>query len=283
MENLGLVLEGGGMRCVFTAGVLDYFMEQGLYVPKVYAVSGGACQGLSYLSGQIGRSKRVNIEYINDKRYLSFTNMVKDGGFFGFNFMFNDLAKNILPFDFDKFNSSNQEIVIGATNCITGEAEYFYKSKCDVDKLFKATIASSSMPLVSKEVIIDSKAFLDGGIVDSIPIRKSIEDGNTRNIIVLTRNIGYKKKKSGMSIKIAKHKYKNFPKLVEAMKKRYINYNNTLKYIDKLEKEGEAFVIRPIYPIKVKRMETDAVVLEALYYEGYNTAKVKFEKLKKWL
>lgn len=283
MKNIGLVLEGGAMRGIYTAAVLDFFMEKGLYFPYVIGVSAGACQGFSYISKQKGRNKKVNINFIDDPQYLSYKNLFENGGVFGFDYMFNEIAREKVPFDFEGYERSNQEFVIGATNCISGRTEYFYRKNNDIEKMFKVCKASSSMPLVSEEVLIDGKIFLDGGISDSIPIKKSIADGNIRNVVILTRDINYRKKKSKLGVFLSYLRYKGFRGLTKALGERYKVYNETLDFINQQEKNGNVFVIRPKTKVLVKRMERDKKKLSKLYNQGYNDAKEAYEDLLKWI
>lgn len=283
MCKIGLVLEGGAMRGIYTAGVLDYFMKKELYLPYVIGVSAGACQACSYISKQKGRSKHVGLDYVNDPRYLSYRNLLKEGSIFGFDFMFNDIANELIPFDYSAFDKSEQEFAIGVTNCITGEPEYFYKSENEYGKMFEVCQASSSMPLVAKESVIDGKAFMDGGISDSIPIKRAIEDGYHKNIIVLTRNEGYRKQRSKFSVNVAKLKYSNYKGLVKAMENRHENYNKTMDMIEELEKNRKVFVIRPTEPVTVKRIEKNRRKLFEFYKEGYMDAKNCYNKLESWM
>lgn len=283
MSKIGLVLEGGAMRGIYTAGVLDFFLKKNIEVDYISAVSAGACQAFSYISKQIGRNKKTTLTYINDHRYLSYKNLIKYGSIFGFDFMFGEVCKSLVPFDYDTFESSNTEFAIGATNCITGEAEYFYKSQCDTEKMFEVCKASSSMPLISNEVIIDGKAFLDGGISESIPIMRALADGCDKTIIILTRNLGYRKIPSRGSLKVSKGVYKNYKGLLRALENRYKVYNKTIEYIEKLEKEGKVFIIRPSMPIVVGRMEKNKNKLFNFYKEGYFDAEKSFEGLLKFI
>lgn len=283
MQKIGLILEGGAMRGIYTAGVLDYFMKQNLYFPYVIGVSAGACQACSYLSRQKGRNKRVTMEFIGDPRYLSYRNLIKQGGVFGLDFMFHDIAEKLIPFDFSAFEASEQEFVIGVTNCVTGEPEYYYKSQNQVGKMFQACTASSSMPLVAKEVVMDGKAFMDGGISDAIPVRKALEDGCDKVVVVLTRNQGYRKKISHASIRLARLRYPNYSGMVEKLKKRAEIYNDTIEYVEKMEQEGRAFLIRPSQPVIVSRTERNKKRLFDFYKEGYVDAKNNFEKMRKWM
>ena len=283
MKKVGIILEGGGMRGIYTAGVLDFFIKKNMYFPYVAGVSAGACHGLTYIAKQKGRDKDIALKFVRDKRYLSFRNLVKTGDIFGFDFIFGELSEKLLPFDYETFENSKQELAVGVTNCVTGEPEYFYKSQCSQEKLFDAVRASSSLPFLSNEVIIDGKAYMDGGISSSIPLKRAIEDGYEYNIVVLTRNKGYRKKPSKVTNKLSKLKYKNFKGLSNAIENRYKNYNDEVEFAEQLEKEGKVFIIRPEEPINVGRVEKDRRKIFELYKEGYMETAKRFKDLKIWL
>lgn len=283
MEKIGLVLEGGAMRGVYTAGVLDFFLKKELFFPYITAVSAGACQSLSYISGQVSRNKKVAMKYVTDKRYLSFRNFIKTGGVFGLDFMFGDIVKTLVPFDFEAFKNSEQELAIGATNCITGKIDYFYKSESSIKELFQSCIASSSMPLAAKEVFIHGIPYMDGGIAESIPIYQALKDGYEKNIVVLTRNKGYRKRASKAIMLLAKKKYKNYPNFLKAIENRYQIYNNTIDFIENLEKQKKVLIIQPTQPVTVKRMEKNRKKLLEFYKQGYFDTKAKYEEIKKFI
>lgn len=284
VENkVGLVLEGGAMRGLYTAGVLDFLLKKDISLPYIAAVSAGACQAFSYISKQRGRNKKVTMDYIADSRYLSMRNVIKEGGPFGFSFMFGDIVRELVPFDFETFEQSEQELAIGATNCITGEIQYFYKSKTTTEELFKACTASSSMPLAAKEVVINKIPYLDGGVADSIPIQKAIEDGYHKNIIILTRNKGYYKEPAHYSLLLARAKYKNYIGLLKALQYRHKKYNDTINFVEKLEADGKAIIIRPSTPVVVKRLEKDKKKLLDFYKQGYFDIKSNYERIKDFI
>lgn len=280
LEATGLVLEGGGMRGVYTAGVLDFFMDKNLYIKYTIGASAGACNGASYISKQRGRSKRVNIDYINDPRYLSYRNLFKEKSLFGMNFLFDEIPNNLIPFDYEAFNNNEAEFCIATTDCIDGTSVYFNKSECsDINMIIRA---SSSLPFFSPIVEIEGKKLLDGGIADSIPINKAIKDGYNKNIVILTRNRGYRKKPFSYSF-LTKAIYRKYGKLATAIIKRGEIYNKTLDLIDKLEKEGMVFVIAPKDVISVGRTEKDKSKLLSLYDEGYKEATDAYDELVLWL
>lgn len=280
MYNVGLVLEGGGMRGSYTTGVLDFFLNENLYFPYVIGVSAGACNAASYISKQKERGKRVNINYIRNPKYLSFRNLIKEKSVFGIKFVYDEIPNKLEPFDYDTFNNSKQKFLIGTTDCNTGTSVYFEKNHCK--DILKVIRASSSLPLLTPIVEIDGGVYLDGAVSDSIPVKKAIKDGYERNIIILTRDKEYRK--SPMKFKgLIKSKYKKYPNLVDAILNRYKMYNETLDYIDKLEKEGRVFVIRPSVDLEVDRLEKNPQKLEALYKLGYEDIRNNYDKLKNWL
>lgn len=280
-ENVGLVLEGGGMRGVFTSGVLDAFMEHDLYLPYVVAVSAGALNSLSYLSRQKDRSRYINVHFANDPRYLNFKNLLKGQSIFNMDFLFNEVSYDLVPFDVQAFESIKERLVVSTTNCETGEAVYFDNSGT-TENVFMAVRASSSLPLVGKPVELDGYQLLDGGIVDPIPVKKSIEDGNQKHVIILTRPKGYRKKRFRARLS-ARLMYAKQRKLITALDQRHHVYNQTMDLIDQLEEEGKAFVIRPKESNLVKRTEKDSAKLNELHQAGYQTAHAMTDALKKWL
>ncbi len=280
MDNVGLVLEGGGMRGLYTSGVLDFFMEKDLYFNYIIGVSAGACNAVSYISRQKGRNKKVNIDFNNNWRYMSFRNFIKEKSFIGMNFIFDEIPNKHVKFDFETFSKAPCKFLVGVTDCNTGSPMYFNKD--DISDGFYALRATSSLPFISPIVRLKGHELLDGGITDSIPIAKSIKDGNSKNIIVLTRHKGYRKTPMRHA-KLAKIKYKKYPKLVNALLNRYKMYNETLDYIDQLEMQGKAIVIRHSEPLEVGRLERDSDKLLNIYNEGYEDAKNSYEKIKEFI
>ncbi|WP_333860344.1 patatin-like phospholipase family protein [Clostridium sp.] len=282
MENIGLVLEGGGMRGLYTTGVLDFFMEKDLYFPYVIGVSMGACNGLSYVSRQKGRNKNININYVNDPRYLSYKNLIIKKELFGSEFIFDELPNKLEIFDIETFTKAKEKFVVAVTDCDKGEAVYFEKSECKDKDVYDVVKASSSLPFMAPVVKFQGLNLLDGGVADPIPIKKSIKDGNNKNVIILTRNEGYVKKPFKMKF-LARKIYSQHKGLADAIVYRHKKYNSTLNYIEKLEKEGRAFVIRPGEILKVRRIEKDKNKLIELYNQGYREASQCYDKLQEWI
>ena len=281
MNDVGLVLEGGGMRGLYTAGILEYFMKQNIYFPYCIGVSAGACMAASYLSRQTGRNRTVNIDFVNHPNYLSLRNMVKHRQLFGMDFIFDEIPNKHVPYDYDAFYQSKEEFVVGTTDCETGEPLYFKKEDYGNDML-KVIRASSSLPFVAPIIEFKGKKLLDGGITDPIPLVKAQQDGQSKNVVILTRNRGYSKKKSNMTW-IVRRTFKQFPNLVKAMETRYKLYNETLTYLDQEEKAGRIFVFSPTEPIEVGRVERNPVKLSNLYELGLKDASVQFDRFQKWL
>lgn len=281
MESVGLVLEGGGMRTIYTGGVLEFFAEKNVYFPYNIGVSAGACMAVSYLSRQNGRNRVVNIKYVNDPRYLSWRNLLSKGQMFGMDFIFDEIPRTLVPFDQQTFDESKEELVVGTTDLQTGESVYYSKSEPDFDML-KVLRASSSLPFIAPIVEYKGRQLMDGGIADPIPLRKAERDGHARNVLILTRNEGYVKKPTSFPW-LVRRAYRKYPEFVNTLLHRHEVYNETMAYIDRQESNGSAFVIRPQLPLTVDRMERDPAKLEALYQQGYEDAKRLFPALTEWM
>lgn len=269
-ENTALVLEGGGLRGVFTCGVLDCFMDHGIRFPFTVGVSAGACNGLSYMSGQRGRAKKSNIDLMDEHQYVGFKYLLTQGCIMDFKLLFEDFPEKIIPYDYDAYFSNPDRFVMVTTNCITGKAEYFEEKKSS-ERVMDIVRASSSLPFVSPITYVDGIPMLDGGIVDSIPVEYAINQGYDKLVVILTRNKGYRKKESRMPL--AKVTYRKYPNLRKALQERNATYNRTMDLIERLESEGKITVIRPLKQVEVGRMEKDTSKLRALYQEGYDIAK----------
>lgn len=268
-ESTALVLEGGGLRGVFTCGVLDCFMDNGIRFPFTIGVSAGACNGLSYMSGQRGRAKCSNIDLMEKHKYVGFRYLLSQGCIMDFKLLFEDFPEKIIPYNYDAYFSNPDRFVMVTTNCLTGKAEYF-EEKSSAARVMDIVRASSSLPFVSKITYVDGTPMLDGGITDSIPVRYAMEQGYEKLIVILTRNKGYRKKDNKM--RISKAFYRKYPQLLRALSERNAVYNQTMDLIENLEAEGRILVIRPERPIEVGRMEKDTDKLTALYQEGYEIA-----------
>lgn len=276
MSKLGLVLEGGGMRGVYTMGVLDYFMDHNLYTDGVIGVSAGACHACSYASKQRGRAWRINERFLNDKRYMSMHSLIKTGDLFGADFIYNVIPNELEVFDYDTFHKSGMKLYAVCTDVESGEAVY---APCiDMKQDIAYVRASASLPLLSKIVNVNGEKLLDGGVADSIPIKYFQNLGYEKNIIVLTQAKEYRKGKNNL-MPIIKRTYRKYPEFVKAMEERHINYNRTLDEINLMEKEGSVFVIRPSKPVEIGRLEKNMHALRALYEQGYQDAANHYEAL----
>lgn len=269
-ERSGLVLEGGGMR-----GVLDNFMDRGIRFPYSIGVSAGACNGLSYMSGQRGRAKYSNIDLLDKYRYIGLKKLLLTGNIMDFDLLFDKFPNEIIPYDYEAYAQCKERYEMVTTSCVTGEACY-YDEKLSPERIIDIVRASSSLPFVCPIAYVDGEPMLDGGIADSIPIERARALGYDRNVVVLTRNRGYRKPdKKGV---VPPLMYRKYPALREAIANRNKLYNTQLELIERLEDEGEIVVIRPEKPIVVDRMERDVTKLLDLYNEGYDCAsKIKFE------
>jgi predicted patatin/cPLA2 family phospholipase len=280
MDNIGLVLEGGGMKGLYTAGVLEFFMEQNVFFPYVIGVSAGACMAASYLSRQKGRNKKVNIGLANDPRYLSFRNFVRKRQLFGMDFLFDDIPNNIVPFDFDTLLNGNEQFVVGTTDCHTGKAIYYNKHEHRKD-ILQIIRASSSVPLIAPIVEYDGKELLDGGIADPIPLKKAQHDAFQKNVVIMTKPKGYQKQRNRLS-SITRFLYRSYPNLAALLEEHYLLYNETLSYLQSEEQKGNVYVIQPSSDIPLSGIERNQRRLTYMYELGYQDAKRQFEKLKRW-
>lgn len=265
-EKTALVLEGGGLRGVFTCGVLDYFMKRGIRFPLTVGVSAGACNGLSYMSGQIGRAKASNIDLMDKYHYIGLKYLLTQRCIMDFRLLFEDFPERIIPYDYDAYFSNQDRFVMVTTNCLTGKAEYF-EEKSSAARVMDIVRASSSLPFVCPISYVDGVPMLDGGIADSIPVEYAMNQGYDDIVVVLTRNRGYRKKESRHAI--LNLFYRQYPALQKAIAERNAEYNRTIDMIERMEDEGRITVIRPQKPVEVGRMEKDTTKLRALYDEGY--------------
>ena len=280
MYQAGLVLEGGGMRGVYTAGVLDYFLEQNLMFANNYGVSAGAVMLCSYLSRQKERSIRIYVDYMNDRRYCGFYSLLTTGDLFGAKFCYDEIPNRLVPFDYETYAAFPGRAFAVVTNVCTGEAEYLPMKEMHTD--IQAVRASASMPLVSRMVKINGKRYLDGGIADAVPLRRSIADGNLKNVVILTKEVGYVRRPSSAGF-LMRLRYPTRGKMVRRMLHRHEEYNEALSFLDKEEAAGRAFVIRPKKKGEVGRIEKDPNKLRALYLEGYEDAKACYPALLRFL
>lgn len=278
-EKTGLVLEGGAMRGMYTAGVLDVFMEKGITFDGVIGVSAGAITGCSYVSGQAGRTIRYNRKYCRDKRFMSFYSLVTTGDLVGTKFCYHDLPERLDPYDNEAFKRSGVDFYVTCTNLETGEAEYIQLRDmfADIDYMR----ASASMPYVSRIVEKGGMKLLDGGCSDSVPVRKFMEMGYAKNVVILTRPRDYRKatEKKGM----ARIYYRKYPKFAQRLEKRAEEYNRMMEDIQNLEREGKIFVIRPETPLEIGRMSHDVDEINRAYERGRTDGLASLERMRLWL
>ena len=270
----GLILEGGGMRGVFTCGVLDNLMDRGIRFPYTIGVSAGACNGLSYISRQRGRAKYSTIDLMDKHHYIKYRYLLTKGNIMDFELLFHTFPEQIIPYDYEALAQCEEHFEMVTTSCVTGKACY-YEEKNDPKRVIDIVKASSSLPFVAPISYVDGKPMLDGGIADSIPVRRAQGLGYDNCLVVLTRNKGYRKPaKPGMVPPLF---YKKYPALREAIRQRNQLYNEQIGLVERLESEQRLVVIRPEKPIEVDRMERDTKKLLDLYNEGYAcAAKVEF-------
>ena len=280
MNEVGLILEGGGMRGAFTAGVLDYWMARGLALNDVYGVSAGACLACSYLCGQPGRGLRVWTDYLDDPRFCSLRSLLTTGDLFGAELNYDLVPRVYDPLDNAAFLAKDANFFAVVTNARTGRAEYMRIG--DMLKDVQVVRASASLPLVSRLVPLGSGKYLDGGVADSIPIRRSIADGHRKNVLVLTRTRDYRKTPN-RALWLIRLRYARYPRLVEAAARRHEVYNETLDFIEAQERAGTAFVIRPDVPPEIGRVEKDASRIRKLYDVGYAAAQREYDRLMAFL
>ena len=277
-NEVALVLEGGAMRGLYTAGVLDVFMENDIKVNTIFGVSAGALFGINYKSGQIGRALRYNLKYAHDKRYMGMYSLLTTGDVMSREFCFNKLVYELDPLDFETYNSSDVKFYAVVTNVETGKAEYIEIS--DAKRDMEYLRASGSMPFVSNLVEINGNKYLDGAVADPIPYKKALDMGYEKIIVIQTRPADYIKSKSRLPYGLV---YKKYPEFVKTAKSAYINYNETLDLIRKYEKEGKIIVLRPSEKIKMRRVEKNLSKLQAIYDVGVKDCNNNLSRIKEYI
>lgn len=283
IKKATLVLEGGATRGIFTSGALDYLMERDLYFSDVIGVSAGSCNAVDYVSRQPGRTRDCMIPTDKEgKYYYGIRDFVKEKSLMNMDLIFDKYPKKLLPFDFETYFNSEINCQIVTTNCLTGKAEYMTEDS-DNDRLMKLCRASSSMPLLTPIVNIDNVPYLDGGLADSVPIRRAQQMENEKIVVILTKNQGYRKSVLSPTMqRVYKRAYKSYPNLIRTIFRRSFEYNKTMNYLDQLEKRGEIFILRPqVKP--VSRLERNKETLHAFYEHGYKYTERKFDDLMEYL
>lgn len=279
-KDFALVLEGGSMRGLFTAGVTDFLLDKGICADLVIGTSAGALSGINYVGGALGRTVYLNCKYCTNWHWLSMSNYVATGNVVG-SMMFDKIGKTIEPFNQKALTESPMKFVSVSSNLVTGDADYHVWHSFD-DHDMKYLQASSAMPFVSQIVHVDGKDLLDGGICDSIPYLYAALHGYKKIVVVLTRQDGYKKRPNRL-MGLAHTRYRDYPLFIERMEHRYFEYNLAYRRIKRLGNEGKIFVIRPSEPVTVKTLENDPQKLFDLYQKGYFQAALRWEKLKTYL
>ena len=277
----GLLLEGGAMRGLFSAGIIDVFMENGISFDTIVGVSAGAAFGCNYKSGQAGRALRYNLRFCKDPRYCSVRSLIKTGDIYGAEFCYHTIPDELDVFDREAFNASPIKFYAVCTDVETGEAVYHLCDKAD-DECMEWIRASASMPLVSKPVKIGDRLYLDGGMADSIPMEFIINQGCKKNVVILTQPREYTKQKAS-KMPLFRFSLRKYPNMIKSIENRHINYNQSRELVFSEEKEGRAFVICPDEPLPIKRIEHDPEVLRQVYELGRKTALRQLDDVKSFL
>ncbi len=278
--KLGITMEGGASRTVFSCGVADAFLEEGIMPDYFIGVSAGIAYGVSYLSGQKGRNLTIIQKYMNDKRYMGVRHLLKNRNFYNIPFVFEEIPNKLEAFDFEAFEAFPGKVEACVTNLHTGKAEYLEVPRRD--EKFEVLVASCALPILFQPVKVGKHYYLDGGVSDSVPYKRAIAQGCDKNIVILTRERDYVKKSEragNISIKL----YKKYPHIAEDLKTRPERYNACMEELLEKEKAGEVFVIAPKTTYGVSRTESNPDRLTMLYEEGYQQAKLQMEDLKRYL
>ena len=274
----GLVLEGGTFRPIFSAGVMDALLDEDIMFPYCIGVSAGITDGFSYASRQVERNLQILQRYRRDKRYMGAGNLLTDKSIFGVKFVFEEIPNNLIPFDWDTFAQYDGQFLVGVTNARTGQIEYLDGKQLDQkNTMVKATCA---IPLVFPAVSLNGEEYYDGGICDPIPVRKALEDGNDKLLIVLTRPKGYVKEESKGNQAAARILRKKYPNLVEPLLTRHIAYNETVQLCEELERQGKAVLLRPAGEGIIDSFEKDVSRIETSYRYGYQLAKARIDEIR---
>lgn len=281
MKQNGIILEGGAMRSVFEAGVLDFFMEKGIEISNVLAVSAGAYAGMNYVSGQKGRMVDAVIKPLEHNKYIGFSTFLKKGTFFDMDYFFDKIPKLLSPFDFETFKNSTKRFLMNTVDCDTGEG--IYHEHFDTEENFwKLCRAANSLPFISRVSQIDGRPMMDGGLSEAIPIVKALEEGWEKIIVVLTRKSDYRKRNRYFYMLMMHIIYRKYPELIRTVAGRAKRYNDSLNMIDRLEREGKALVLRPT-ELAIRNQEANVDTLMKYYQHGYDTAKEKEEEIRDFL
>lgn len=277
MKNTCIILEGGGLRGSFTSGVLEYLLEKEINFDRVIGVSAGACVGASYLSKQKGRNRKVNVEYPSDKRYMGLRHLITSGSYFNMKFVFEEIPGRLVPFDEQEFFKNPAEFDIVTTSLSTGDSVIITKKEIAKIGIDKALVASSSIPLLSQPADIGGQLFFDGGVSDSIPVKYALTR-HQKAVVILTRPRGYRKHKISSRF-LLNLVFRKHPDFLETLLKRNEEYNKTLDFCEKMEKEGRLFILAPSPEFAIGRTEQSYEKRLALYNHGYMCIRNEFENL----
>jgi len=282
-DSIGIILEGGAMRSIFTAGVMDFFLDKNIEIPNVLAVSAGAYAGMNYISRQKGRILTSVVDPMEHNKLLGPGVFMKTGEFFNMDLLFDKIPREDDPFDFEAFKASGKRFVTSAIDCISGELRYFDKFE-SIDDFLNVVRVANSLPLLAKMGYIDGVPMMDGGMADAIPIRRAIGEGWKKIVVVFTREASYRKSAHGdiYNSRVVKWMYKKFPGLLKAIDTRPATYNSSIELLNEMEARGEAFVIRP-EGITLTNNESDPKVLREYYKAGYDQAASRYEELMRYL
>ncbi len=281
--RVGLVLEGGGMRGAYTAGVLDAFLDQGVDFQYVIGVSAGANAGADYVVEQRERNHKMFVELAAEPRYMGWSNLLRERSWFGMRYLFETAPDEVAPFDYEALRATSRTLVVAATDCATGQPAYFCHRDYD-PRYFIHTVhrASCSLPLLSPPVSLGGRLYVDGGVSAPIPVERAFSDGNARNVVVLTRNAGHRKDNPLLNL-LVRLALARYPAVGRTMRQRNRRYNACLARLAELERDGRVYIIRPVAPLVVGRMERDVRRLESLYRQGYSEASEHMPELRKWM
>ena len=281
MFKSGLVLEGGGTRAIFTSGVLDAFIENNIEFPYVIGVSAGSCNAVSYIAKNLHRQRDITLNYVNDKRYMSSSSLFFNGEYTNYDWIFGELAYDIMPLDQDAFDKASCRFLCAVTNAVTGKPEYL-APKTMRRRGCPALRASCALPIAAKGVRINNRLYFDGGITDSIPVKRAFKDGCEKCVVILTQDADYIKQPIKIKPLLDLY-YSKYPKLIDAMASRHEMYNEQLKLVRHYEEEGRIFVIRPKAPLNCQTLEKNRAKLEKIYDAGYEQGIESIEKIKEFL
>lgn len=281
MEQTGILIEGGAMRSIYAAGILDYFLEKGIEIPNVLAVSAGAYAGMNYVSEQKGRVVDAIIKPLEKEKYLGLGTFFRKGTFFDMDYLFDYIPKVKVPFDYDTFCNSKKRFMLSTTECNTGECIYHEKFE-NQEAFWKICKAANSLPFISRITQIDGLPMLDGGVADAIPIEKALSEGWKKIIVILTRKQEYRKKYRRFYMFLVRIVYRKYPELIRILEERADKYNHSLDVVKQLEEDGRALVFRPT-EIAVKNQESDVDTLMKSYHHGYEEAEKRHMEIGEFL